>query len=281
MTQRNDAWPAGTPCWADLTASDPVRTQDFYRAVLGWEYDEPRPEHGGYRNALVGGRPVAGLSPAAPDLTGVPHVWQVYLASDRIDLCAERVLAAGGTQLMEPVEVGGAGRMGVWQDPTGASFGMWQAGEHIGFAVLDVPGSVAWCDLMTPDHHTARDFYAHVFGYHYEDIGEDGVAYATFTVPHGDRPAGGIITAVGIRGAPSFMPASWVSHSSSWLPSMSSTRSPRRTPRPRSQFAVRAEDPASSRKVRRSSVPSSSTIHSASRAPRSGSRATWSNQSRA
>lgn len=192
MTQRNEAWPAGTPCWADLTASDPGRTEEFYRSVLGWEYGEPRPEHGGYRNALVGGRPVAGISPAAPDLTGVPHVWQVYLASDRIHLCAERVLAAGGTELMEPVEVGKLGWMGVWQDPTGASFGMWQAGEHIGFAAVDVPGSVAWCDLMTPDHHTARDFYAQVFGYHYEDIGEDGVSYATFTVPRGDRPAGGI-----------------------------------------------------------------------------------------
>lgn len=192
MTQRNEAWPAGTPCWADLTASDLDRTQEFYRRVLGWEYDSPDPEQGGYRNALVDGGPAAGLSPAAPDLVGVPHVWQVHLASDRNDLCAERVLAAGGTQLVEPVEVGRLGRMGIFQDPTGATFGTWEAGEHIGFTVVDVPGTVAWCDLTTPDHHTARDFYAQVFGYHYDEIGEEGVPYATFTVPRGERPAGGI-----------------------------------------------------------------------------------------
>ncbi|MEX5296036.1 VOC family protein [Kocuria sp. CPCC 205268] len=192
MTQRTEAWPAGTPCWADLTASDLGRTQEFYRSVLGWDYTSPDPEHGGYCTALVGGAPVAGLSPAAPDLTGVPHVWQVYLATARIELGAERIRAAGGTQLTAPEEMGRSGRRGLWQDPTGASFGLWQAGEHIGFTAVDVPGSVVWCDLTTPDHHAARDFYAQVFGYHYEDVAGEGVPYATFTVPHGQRPAGGI-----------------------------------------------------------------------------------------
>ena len=38
--------------------------------------------------------------------------------------------------------------------------------------------------------------------------------------------------------APSFIAASMTSHSGTMLPSMSSTRSPRRTPSPRSQFAT-------------------------------------------
>ncbi|MGQ1798780.1 VOC family protein [Kocuria oceani] len=192
MTQHTEPWPAGTPCWTDLVASDLVRTQEFYRQVLGWQYDDPRPEHGGYCNALVDGARVAGLSPADPDRAGAPPVWQVYLAADRIELGAQRVLDAGGTQLMGPTDIGPLGRMGVWRDPAGAVFGMWQSGEHIGFETVDVPGAVVWCDLTTPDHRTARDFYAAVFGYHYEETGGDGVSYATFTVPRGDRPAGGI-----------------------------------------------------------------------------------------
>lgn len=192
MTQRNEPWPAGTPCWADLMASDPDRTREFYRWVLGWEYSDPDAEHGGYCNALLDGRPVAGLSPSVPELEGVPHVWQVYLASDRIDLGAERILSAGGTQLIDPTEVGPFGAMGVFEDPTGATFGLWEAGEHIGFTAVDVPGAVAWCDLTTPDPDAARDFYAQVFGYSYEDIGAEGLSYATFTVPRGERPAGGI-----------------------------------------------------------------------------------------
>jgi hypothetical protein len=41
--------------------------------------------------------------------------------------------------------------------------------------------------------------------------------------------------------APSFIAASITSHSGTTLPSISSTRSPRRTPRPRSQFAICAD----------------------------------------
>lgn len=192
MTERKDPWPAGTPCWVDLTASDPGRTREFYHRVLGWEYSDPDPEQGGSSRALVDGRPVAGLFPSVPDLQGVPHLWQVHLASDRIDASAQRVLAAGGRQLVAPVPVGPSGTTGMFADPTGATFGLWQAGEHLGFAVVGEPGAVAWCDLMTPDHDAARDFYAEVFGYSYEDIGRDGTSYALFTVPGGDRPAGGI-----------------------------------------------------------------------------------------
>ncbi|MCM3687063.1 VOC family protein [Kocuria rosea] len=192
MAQRNKPWPAGTPCWVDLAVTDLGRTQEFYRSVLGWEYGPPRPEHGGYCTALVEGGPVAGLSPAVPDLQDVPHVWQVYLAAREARSCGERAVAAGATQLMEPTEVGPLGTMGLYTDPTGASFGTWEAGEHLGFTVTDVPGAVTWCDLVTPDVATARDFYAQLFGYNYEDAGRDGPPYAVFTVPGGDAPGGGI-----------------------------------------------------------------------------------------
>lgn len=192
MTHRQEPWPAGTPCWADLMASDPDRTRKFYRAVLGWEFGEPDPRFDDYCDALVDGAPVAGLARSGPDLEGVPRVWRVFLASRDVAASAQRVVEAGGTQLMEPLQVGRLGTMGLCADPTGAAFGLWQADEHIGFTVVDAPGAMAWCDLMTPDHDAARDFYAEVFGYNYEDVGAEGVSYARFTVPDADRPAGGI-----------------------------------------------------------------------------------------
>ncbi|MGX5357551.1 VOC family protein [Kocuria sp. KH4] len=204
MTQHTEPWPPGTPCWTELAASDPARTQEFYRQVLGWRYDDPQPEHGGCRNALVDGARVAGLCPADPGRAGAAPGWLVHLAVDRIELGARRVRDAGGTQLAGPTEIGALGRTGVWRDPTGAVFGLWQSGTHTGFEAVDVPGAVVWCDLTTPDHRTARDFYATVFGYHYEETGGDGVPHATFTVPRGDRPAGGIgATDPAAQGAPS------------------------------------------------------------------------------
>ncbi|MFI7483694.1 VOC family protein, partial [Kocuria sp. M1R5S2] len=189
-----EPWPNGTPCWVDLMATDPDRSQEFYRAVLGWEFEDPGagPEYGGYRWALVDGRPVAGLSPTVPDLEGLPHLWRVYLATRDVPECVQRITEAGGTLLAGPTEVGRFGTMALCADPTGATFGLWQAGAHPGFRVVDVPGAVVWCDLVTPDHEAARDFYADVFGYSYHDSGADGAPYAMFTVPHEEGPAGGI-----------------------------------------------------------------------------------------
>lgn len=192
MTARNEPWPAGTPCWVDLMASDPGRTQAFYRDVLGWAYTESQPEYGGYCNALVDGRAVAGLFPTMEGMADAPHRWSVYLATDDITADAATAADAGAAALFEPVQVGPFGAMGMWTDPTGAAVGMWQSREHTGFTLFGEPGAVVWCDLMTADPGTARSFYAAVFGYAYQDVGDERMPYALFTVPGGDMPAGGI-----------------------------------------------------------------------------------------
>jgi hypothetical protein len=84
----------------------------------------------------------------------------------------------------------------------------------------------------------------------------------------------------GMTTAPSFIAASIVSHSSTWLPSMSRIRWPRWTPRARSHPATRLDRSASSAKLSLVSEPSSSTIHSAGRSGYS-SASTPSNQSSA
>lgn len=35
MPTRTSPWPAGVPCWVDLTVSDVPAAQAFYGAVLG------------------------------------------------------------------------------------------------------------------------------------------------------------------------------------------------------------------------------------------------------
>ncbi|MFC4903324.1 VOC family protein [Kocuria oceani] len=200
MSTHTNPWPAGTPCWVDLMASDLERTQAFYRDVLGWTYSKSQPEYGGYCNALLDGSggtsgdgdPVAGLSPTMEGMEDAPHVWSVYLATDDIAAHAAKATDAGATQVYEPMEVGPFGFMGMWVDPTGSTFGMWQAKEHTGFRRVDEPGTAAWCDLMTGDPAAARDFYGGLFGYEYQDIGDDSMPYAMFSVPGGERPAGGI-----------------------------------------------------------------------------------------
>ncbi|MGI9110786.1 MAG: VOC family protein [Gaiellaceae bacterium] len=66
---------------------------------------------------------------------------------------------------MAPLDVFDAGRMAVAQDPTGAAFGIWQAGEHHGSELANEPGSFTWSECQTRDVEAAETFYRAVFGY--------------------------------------------------------------------------------------------------------------------
>lgn len=190
VAERVDRWPPGAPCWADLMVSDLDRSEDFYATVLGWRFTPSDPAFGGYCNALVAGEPVAGLSPGLPGAEDDPHAWAVYLASDDLAATGRAAVAAGARPVLEPVRVGDFGSMGVWADPTGAAFGVWQPGRHTGFSVVGGHGTVAWCELMTRDQRAAERFYAAVFGYAYRELGTRHEAYAAFTVPGSERGGG-------------------------------------------------------------------------------------------
>ena len=191
MTTHDSSWPAGTPCWVDITVSDLARSQAFYRTVLGWEFTESEPEaFGGYCNALLGGRQAAGMSP--PMGEDSPHFWTVYLATDDAAASDAAITQAGGRQILAPMQVGSFGTMGIYADPTGAVFGTWASDEHTGFGVADEPGAVTWCEGMVGDYEVGKAFYASAFGFTYTDISDENMSYAMFSVPAGERPAGGI-----------------------------------------------------------------------------------------
>ena len=153
----------GTPCWTDVTSTDLPRAVDFYTGLFGWDAEvAEEPEAGGYTMFKLEGKSVAAGSPP----TGEPATsyWTTYLASDNVDDTAEKIRAAGGTVLMDPFDVFDAGRMTIATDPTGATFGVWQAGRHIGAQLANDPGTMNWNECQTRDAHTAGKFYEAVFG---------------------------------------------------------------------------------------------------------------------
>lgn len=191
----------GAPVWVDLSAGDIDRSREFYTAVLGWDYTGGGEEYGGYLNATVGGKVVAGLAPPMPgaDPGQTPHVWTTYLAVQDSAAAEARITAAGGTVVMPSMQVGPLGSMGIYADPTGAVFGTWQAGSHHGYELFGEPGAVAWNDVMVGDYEGGRQFYAAVFGWTYEEMTQEDIDpgegapeeqmdYAFFVAP-GD-PAG-------------------------------------------------------------------------------------------
>ncbi len=192
MATHAQRWPAGTPCWVEITVGDLARSQEFYRSVLGWEFEDSGPEYGHYNNALVGGRRVAGMSPPMEAGGEWASVWTAYLATDDIGATAHAAEAAGAQVVLEPMEIGAFGRIGLWVDPGGAAFGAWESRDHTGYDAHHEPGAVCWVDLVTGDLDAAKAFYAQVFGLTYEDLSVPGIGYATFTPPGGRWPVGGM-----------------------------------------------------------------------------------------
>src|SRR4029079_8748546 len=93
----------------------------------------------------------------------------IRVASD--DDATARGREAGGRVLSEPFDVFDAGRMGVFADPEGAVFCVWQPGSHRGSAAVNEHGAVNFNNLHTDDVEAARAFYGSVFGWTTIDAG--------------------------------------------------------------------------------------------------------------
>ncbi len=197
MTVRTSPWPAGVPCWADLSVPDVPAASAFYRTVLGWDVAEPDEQYGGYVLATVDGHAAAGIGPQhGPG----PVAWTLYLATDDADTTATAALAHGATVLQAPMDVGPLGRLALLTDPTGAAFGLWQAGLHLGSAHVNAPGGLTWEDLRSPDPDAARAFYGELFGYRYDTVEMAGEQYTTFALPGDQAPLGGMGPYMGADG---------------------------------------------------------------------------------
>src|SRR6185437_7808906 len=132
MTERDTAWPVGTPCWVDLMTPDLDAARLFYEQLFGWHLTDLGPDAGGYLMAGVGGKQVAGLGPQQEGQAGHPAVWTTYLATDDAAATCEAISKAGGQVFLPAMDVMGSGVMAVAADPTGAVFGLWEAKTHTG-----------------------------------------------------------------------------------------------------------------------------------------------------
>lgn len=187
MTIRTKAWPSGVPCWADLSANDPVAAAAFYDAVLGWSPVDSSFNADGYLIRGIDGHPAAGIG-----TFGSPG-WILTMAADDVDATVALTTAAGGSVLGGPTDVSTAGRVAVLADPTGAPFAVWQARDHIGASWVNGPGGISWEDLRSPDPVASREFFAAVFGWKFDLLFNSGDGdYGTVSNPDAPHPVGGI-----------------------------------------------------------------------------------------
>ncbi len=173
------ATPLGAPVWIDLATSDVAGAQAFYRSVMGWDYETPGADYGGYLNARRDGRYVGGMMASDPDWNA-PDAWTVYLHTADIQATIAAALAAGATTCIPAMEVPEKGWMAMLTDPTGAFFGLWQPTGHRGFEAYDEAGAPVWFQLTTTDFAKAGEFYTAVFGWQLQvEADTDAFRYRT------------------------------------------------------------------------------------------------------
>ena len=100
---------------------------------------------------------------------GQPCVWNTYVSVADADATMAKVRDAGGTVIVEPLDVMGMGKMALFTDPTGAVCGIWEPGTFVGAELVNEDGSFGWNELGTRDVAAAREFYGKVFGWTVEE----------------------------------------------------------------------------------------------------------------
>ena len=187
----------GTPCWVEFPLTASPASAAFYCTLFGWEAME-MPDAGGYTMLFQDGKTVAAVGMNQGDS---PSVWSTYIATADADETATKITAAGGSLMVDVMDVMDAGRMAFGVDPQGVPFGIWQPGTHTGAQLVNEPVGYTWAELNTTDADAAQEFYSSVFGWEPEALGGgEGFHYAMQKVD--GRVVGGIMAMEG-------MPPAW------------------------------------------------------------------------
>ena len=131
-------FPAGVPCYIDLSPPDPEAATGFYGPLFGWTFEDRMPPEapGHFFAARLGDREVTAIS-SAPGDAATPPAWTTWLlpledddaaphcsvtfAVAGTDAVADRAAELGGAILAAPFDAGPA-RVAVLRDPLGAEF---------------------------------------------------------------------------------------------------------------------------------------------------------------
>lgn len=189
--------PAGAPIWLELTAADPDAAAAFYAAVLGITVSPPDPTFGArsldHPNGLAGL-----LNAAAP---GEDTGWLVYLRATELEESVRTAVAAGAEVVVPVSAADDLGRWAVLRDPSGARFGLWEAGTMPGLTVEGEPGAPGWFELhATSGYADAVRFYERGLGWSVSVMGDSDAFRMVVNGPDGTATAGvydGSITEAG------------------------------------------------------------------------------------
>lgn len=181
----------GNTTWIDLGTHDLEAAQAFYHELFGWNYTSTGPHFGGYL-MVDRGVPVCGMG-LNMDMEGnldlsMPTWWTVYFKVTDVADAVAAVAENGGNVFVPPMQIGDMGSMAIVSAPSGAAFGVWEAGSFEGFDTSGTVGLSCWYESLTKDYSADVAFYAAVLGWENVPMGPE--AGAAGSEQFADEPSG-------------------------------------------------------------------------------------------
>jgi uncharacterized protein len=110
----------------ELNTSDPGQARQFYRQLFDWKLNDMNMGPSGTYTAIDVSEGTGGGMLKHP-MEGEPSLWIPYIAVDDVAVATEKAKALGATIIKANVAVPDMGVYSIAIDPTGATFGLWEA----------------------------------------------------------------------------------------------------------------------------------------------------------
>lgn len=107
----------------ELNTDDVGKATKFYKSLFDWKIGAMGPD---YTGIDVGKGGTGGGMQKKP-MAAAPTMWLPYVAVDDVKKTVAKAKKLGATIMLDYMEIGDMGAIGVFVDPTGAAIGVWAA----------------------------------------------------------------------------------------------------------------------------------------------------------
>ncbi len=199
---------SGRFVWYDLMTTDTDGAKKFYEKVAGWgtqPWEGPNP----YTLWTNNGAPIGGVMELNDEMrnNGVPPHWVPSVGVDNVDATVQKANSLGAKTIAPPMDIPGAGRYAILQDPQGVVIAIFAGQGDMAGAPEGPPkkGEFSWHELTTSDHNAAFDFYSNLFGWQKQDEFDMGPMGKYLMYGQGGQMYGGMMTRT-----PDMPPPNWL-----------------------------------------------------------------------
>jgi predicted enzyme related to lactoylglutathione lyase len=166
--------------WHEVYGSKAQETADFYKEVAGFGDTDHDMGDFVYKMLTNNEEGVAGVMGTTehPQMEGVTHMWNTFLACPDTDAYMAKAVELGGKILVPAMDIDRVGRMGMVADSNGAPFWLFTSAYQSTDIMLLANGSkFVWHEIYGPTTESIVTFYTTLMGWEAQPMDMEGQKY--------------------------------------------------------------------------------------------------------